>query len=316
VAAWDAVARKSHSGDNVCSQETLPPCRLESSCSATWTCFRRQVQPVPAAPVLGRVADLGRKARRTVVEELVVADSCGVEIADRHVAEPVTVDVDRRHPVHLAVERRSALRAGRPVSDQTVRRAPGGTAGAPHPLRAPIHLDVRVVGVMRNQVDHAGDRARAISRRAAAPDHLDAVDQPRRQLLDAVDHGQRRQRRLTVDQKLRVRSVEPQQPDLGGVAALTGRLHADSTRPLDRVGQRTRDGALDLQARDRLHVKWNVLQAFLRPRGGDHHLLPERRTKLNGEFHQRLVIDTEVPLGEAVPLRVDHQAVFTGAHRV
>src|SRR5690606_12087008 len=88
--------------------------------------------------------------------------------------------------------------------------------------------------------DDAADRAGAIERRPAALDHLDAVDHPCRDLLDPVDLRKRGNDRLAIDENLRVRATETEQPNLREVAVLTVVLHTNTRRVLDGIGQRSR----------------------------------------------------------------------------
>ena len=170
--------------------------------------------------------------------------------------------------------------------------------------------------MVRNQVDHARDGAGAVGRRTPSLDHLDAVDQARRQLLDAVDHRQRRKRRPAVDQELGVRPLEPQQPDLRGVAGLARRLHAHAAGPLNGVGQGPGGRALDPGARHRLHMERHVRQPLFCPRRADHDLRTEGGPKLDIELNRLPFLDPESLFGESVTLRVDHQPVFARGHRV
>ncbi len=123
---------------------------------------------------------------------------------------------------------------------------------------------------MRYQVDHPGDGATAIARRAAAFDHFDPVDQPRRDLLDSIHHGQRGKGGLAVDQDLAVAPVEPEHPHLGEVAVLAVALDPEPRGPLDRIGQRPRSTHLDLFTSDDLHVNWHIGEALLGSGGGHH----------------------------------------------
>ena len=93
---------------------------------------------------------------------------------------------------------------------------PGGKIVINRGLLVELESEAELAAVLGHEIVHAdaAHGARAIDGRAAALDHLDAVDHPGRDLFDPVDRGQRREQRLAVDQDLGVGPVEAQQPDL------------------------------------------------------------------------------------------------------
>ncbi|KAG1585287.1 hypothetical protein G6F46_014872 [Rhizopus delemar] len=80
----------------------------------------------------------------------------------------------------------------------------------------------------RDQVDHAGHRARAVKRRATALDHFDAVDEAGRNLFQPVHAAQCGQQRNAIEQELVVGAGQAEQLHFAGVAVLAVALHAQA----------------------------------------------------------------------------------------
>ncbi len=95
-------------------------------------------------------------------------------------------------------------------------------------IHAGLHMATAARRQRRDQVDHTGHRARSIQRRTTAFDHFDAVDEPGRNLFQAVHAAQRGQQRDAIEQQLVVGAGQAQQLYLAGVAVLAVAFHAQA----------------------------------------------------------------------------------------
>jgi hypothetical protein len=240
---------------------------------------RRQVERVAAASRLVERTGVDGEAGSGAEQQAMSAQSTGIEGPPRDLGEAVAGQVHRVDAIGLSIGGdHAALVSGDPVDGarSADRRGPVHDADAGVELRAAAG---RLPG---DDVDDPTHRARAEQRGPAALGHLDAVDQASRDLLEAVDLRERRQRRLPVHQDLGVGPFESQQPDLREVAVLAVVLDADAGGVLDRVGEGPCADPFDEVARHDLGAHRRITQPRIAPLADHLDVGPERRGQHDG----------------------------------
>ena len=89
--------------------------------------------------------------------------------------------------------------------------------------------------LLGDDVHHAGDSVRAVHRRTAAADHLDAVDHRRRHLLQTIDRGHAGEDRTAVHQDLRVLALQTVDAQFRLAAVGAGVLYPQTRLEVQRV---------------------------------------------------------------------------------
>ena len=229
----------------------------------------------------------------------------------RHLGVAIAGHVHGRDAIGLAVGREQAAPVGRhPVQR---RRRGHGRLAAGHADR---RVQLRAAGrrLAGDDVDDPADRARTEQGRAAALGHLDAIDQPRRNLLEPVDLRQRGQGRLSIHQDLGVRPLEAKQADLREIAVLAVVLDAHAGRVLDGVGQRSSADLLDEVARDDLGAHRRVAKPGVSPLGRHLDVGLERRRE-DDRDHARPWARTSADTKPGISTRTVRAGARTHCHR-
>lgn len=234
--------------------------------------LRRAPQQVPPATVLAQQRQVRGELAASVQRIAIEACTARLELTPGHLRESVAVDVHGAHGIGLGKRRQRRLPiAGRPVE-----------RGVPAERRQPLHrLDAQFGAragarrLTRDDVDDAADSAGPVERRPAALHHLDPLDLTGGYLLEAVHGGQRRERRLAIEQNLRVRAVEAEEPNLREVARLTVVLDADAGGELHGVSQRPGRGRLDVGTTHQFRADGHPIEPLARARRRHDGLVPE-----------------------------------------
>ena len=135
-------------------------------------------------------------------------------------------------------------------------------------------LDALPLALAGEDLDHPADGLRSVQAGARTADHLDALDQLQRQILQGRAAARDRSDLDAVDHHQHVIGFGAAHEQRGGLAgpAVVGQRYARHL--LEQLGQRTRLAAFDPLAVDHGH-RGQALLSRLRGAGGGHHLLLE-----------------------------------------
>lgn len=246
--------------------------------------------------VLGRQTGIGRgfvvgaEARRLGVELRDVGEAVAVAV----VGVALTHHAEEVDPGAIVVRDEGAVERG-----PQVERAPLEDGGRSR------ERDGVALRLARDDVDHAADGVGAEEGRAAAANHLDALNHRGGELLKAVDRGQRAEDGAAVEQYLRILPLQAVDAQLHGAAVAAVVLDAQARLEVHRLGQVARRRGVEELLADHRDDGGRIALVALGAAGRDDHLVDREGLLLEAEVHLEGLasLGLDLPTGRAVAHR-------------